>query len=418
MKSKSSNITVKEREFFEKLKNGEPLSVSEIEKILNCKRTSVYNYLKRLKDKGVVFKETMIKNKVYYSLEEMQATENTMEYFPMTFDILRKYTIVQSLQSNPVEKEKLRKKFSVYKPNERRGDGERVILDVKLTHYYDLLKSLVCEEKEIELNKHDNKYYLTGKEIPFIWKLDEDKMETIYAELENIPPKSPYDKQLFSIYQKLSLLRGNIDNRLPFYDHYLVYGRRTNAFNENHKFLKEFSNYDFKNKILNIHYKSDKEIDFAVGMIVYNSEKDKLYLLGENSHEKNIERKYTIINTDTIDHISETEKLNCCYNTKYYHDMVERMFSISVEKPVYVLVEFDNILNIKRKIRQLKAKRKKSDFKIQDDKILYEDEISGLSDFANYLRQFGKSVRAIEPAELKERMRATVERTLMRYEEE
>ncbi|MDE6914926.1 MAG: WYL domain-containing protein, partial [Lachnospiraceae bacterium] len=54
---------------------------------------------------------------------------------------------------------------------------------------------------------------------------------------------------------------------------------------------------------------------------------------------------------------------------------------------------------------------------VENNKIIYTDTISGLSDFAKYLRKFGKSAHVIEPQALKNKMKQSFERTLARYEE-
>ena len=58
--------------------------------------------------------------------------------------------------------------------------------------------------------------------------------------------------------------------------------------------------------------------------------------------------------------------------------------------------------------------REKIDFKPKVALVLG----SGLGDFANYLRQFGRSVHVIEPASLKDKMNFSIDRTLSRYEED
>ena len=49
--------------------------------------------------------------------------------------------------------------------------------------------------------------------------------------------------------------------------------------------------------------------------------------------------------------------------------------------------------------------------------MIYEDTIRGLQDFAGYLRRFGRSVIVDEPADLKEKMIFSAQRTISRYEE-
>lgn len=94
------------------------------------------------------------------------------------------------------------------------------------------------------------------------------------------------------------------------------------------------------------------------------------------------------------------------------------MFSISADPPVRVKVKFDATLE--QKVTQLSMQRKNSSIArdSRNNTLIYTDLISGLYDFANYLRQFGQSVQVLEPAELKKIMELTVTRSLMRYDEE
>lgn len=94
------------------------------------------------------------------------------------------------------------------------------------------------------------------------------------------------------------------------------------------------------------------------------------------------------------------------------------MFSISVEKPVYVKVEFDRVAKVQRKVESLAKNRKYADIEVLEGKIVYTDKISGLSDFIMYLRRFGKSVHVVEPESLKRKLQYSVNNTLKRYGED
>ena len=94
------------------------------------------------------------------------------------------------------------------------------------------------------------------------------------------------------------------------------------------------------------------------------------------------------------------------------------MFSISIEPPTDVIVEFDNVANIERKLRYLSCQRRYASIEVSSKTIIYKDKISGLTDFAMYLRKFGKCVHVIKPAKLQEMMMYSINRTLSRYKEE
>ena len=159
---------------------------------------------------------------------------------------------------------------------------------------------------------------------------------------------------------------------------------------------------------------------FALGKIIYVIEKDSLYLLGKSYSEKvtNDESIDMILNVSRIQNIEELIFTHDCYNSSHYQEIVKNMFSISINEPIKVTVEFDRFGNIERKIRYLTYQRQGSaSYEVKDNKIIYTDSISGLSDFAAYLRKFGKSVHVIEPQELKDKLAFSVTRTLNRYKE-
>ena len=164
-----------------------------------------------------------------------------------------------------------------------------------------------------------------------------------------------------------------------------------------------------------------------------------MYVIGKNMGGENIPDNlpYIIINLKNISGISETSDANLHFNSEYFQSVFEYMFSISVEKPVDVIVDFERFANIERKTSYLKKQRshtniiKNTEKNYETEELLseaelsfgkntirYKDKISGLSDFANYLRQFGSSVKVVEPQELKEKMLFSVKRTLERYNEE
>lgn len=422
MRSRSTKTDKKIALFLEQLQTKEKISIDEIIDLLQCNRASVYNYIKRLEKEGYTTKKELIKNKVYYYLSDQeQSNSNFHSFEPMTANILRKYVLVRELQKGSVEKSTFRKHFTVYK-NKEDGNG-RIPLDVKLTKYYHLLKELI-NEGEIVLDPSNEKYYLTGKNIPLQLSLSESELCNMYYELENITSGTPYYEQLKSLYTRIGVFYGNIDAETPYSKNYIVYGKQMQGFSHINSFLQKITACDYKNKILEISYntKHGKQLTIllAVGLIIYSIEKDTCYILGkEYTTEKEGHMPlYTIIDVSDIIQVNNTSEVNPCYKDSYFMSVFETMFSISTEAPVKVTVEFDRTYNIERKILYLSKQRKKSDVKILNDKILYMDTISGLSDFANYLRQFGRSVNVIEPLSLKEKMMASVERALSRYEEE
>ncbi len=424
MRSKNTKIKDKQIILLERFQADEKLTVLEIMDLLECNRTSAYNYIKRLEESGYILTKEQIKNKVYYSLNFHENKESdAIQYYPMTADILRKFTIIRELQEGAIKKEELRKHFTVYRQDGLYNGEEQVPLDIKPTQYYKLLNDLI-EEGEIVLDQEEQKYYLTGYSIPLQITLNEDDLVNMQIELSTIPAGTPYYEQLKELYISMSLLLGSIDSDTPYIENYLTYGKKMNGFSTVTEQLKKITTYDYKNKVLQITYLSNQSqeltLPIATGMIIYSVEKDKFYLLGEDySIEDQLARpRYTIIDIAKIIDVHEKMDSHSCFHSQFFESIFDAMFSISIEPPVNVIVEFERVANVERKVKYLQMQRKNASIQVQENKILYTDQVSGLADFANYLRRFGKSARVIEPLLLKEKMRQSVELSLARYEEE
>ncbi len=422
----------------ENFKNNGSLSIDDICTILNCKRQSAYNYIDRLEKKGYTFSKQSNGNKTIYSIENSADIEENIKYQPLDKDVIRKYCIMQKLQEGPVSAASLMHKFTISDKN----DEYPVPIDVKHTYFTGLLDSML-NDGDIAIDTSSGKYYLTGNNIPLSLSVDIEQLYDLYNGLSNITPGIPYYKQLCSVCQKAGMLLGNINPGTKSGQNYIVYGRKHEEFDTISSYLSDFIKFDYKHKILQIEYMSRDygkcQVLFATGMIVYCLEKDAMYVIGKNMGGENIPDNlpYIIINLKNISGISETSDANLHFNSEYFQSVFEYMFSISVEKPVDVIVDFERFANIERKTSYLKKQRshtniiKNTEKNYETEELLsepelsfgkntirYKDKISGLSDFANYLRQFGSSVKVVEPQELKEKMIFSVKRTLERYNEE
>lgn len=417
---KKTKTQVKQETLLEKFLSEECLTVAQIMELLECNRQSVYNYIKRLGNNGYSFEKETRNNNIYYTLVKDQMVDNEYLYQPMTADVLRKYAIIQELQNGAVEKEKLRKKFTVYKSKEENASGTKIPLDVGITKYYQMIKELQ-ESGDIELDVKSNSYYLTGKNIPCQLMVNYDGLYDLHDRLSYIAKGSLYYEQLKKIYFKTDILLGNFDENMPYYDNYIVYGKKIEGLNAVTKGLEKISKCDYRNKVLKINCisKNGDRITwiFATGKVVYNAEKDVLYLIGKEYPKDSSKFHYHIIKVSNIDTVEETDRINDCYNDIYFKNQIDYMFSISVERPVNVKVEFDRVANVQKKVENLARNRKHAKIEIIGDKIIYTDKISGLSDFIVYLRRFGKSVHVIEPESLRSKLRFSVNNALTRYGE-
>lgn len=424
MEAKSSKVLRIQQQLLEAFRTHETLTINELCDMLNCSRGSVNNYINRLKENGCCIEKYTRHNHTYYYLNQEKSSAS-IHFEPITADILRKYTIVRELQHTPLSKKELIQKFTPSKSNSS-AESENccVLLDVQETKLNALLKDLI-DSKELELDTATQTYHLTGRKIPLQLNLDYNGLYDLNLELANLPSGSPLFNELDSIYQKTQQQLGCLDYDEPsVHDHYIISGKKLDGLTTIAARLEKLADIDYKKYVLRISYtnKKGEELStyFALGKIIYVIEKDSLYLLGKNYSDKTAtdESLDIIINVARIKDIQPLSFTHDCYNSDYFNKIAESMFSISTKPPVNVVVEFDNFGNIGRKIQYLTYQRRHSaSYEIKDNKIIYKDSISGLSDFAAYLRKFGKSVHVIEPQELKDKLEFSVKRTLNRYTE-
>lgn len=172
----------------------------------------------------------------------------------------------------------------------------------------------------------------------------------------------------------------------------------------------------YTNNTIKISYQSKKGetiiADINVGIVIYSSDKNKTYILGESEYGK------TVIDVDTITSIKKSEGINNIYRNEEYTELAKAMFEISTENPVHVKVEFDDIPSIREKLAVVCRNRQTAYVKKSNGKLLFEDEVSGLPDFAHFLRRFGYGAKVIEPEELREKMIQSAENVLKLYEED
>lgn len=399
------------------LKERGKMSISDMQSLLGCNRQSAYNYIKRLiKDRDCNLQKEVLGNKVYYSL----ATEQTesAEYIPLTPNILRKYNIIRFLQQHPCNKYQLWGKMS----EDNDDIDDLSLIDIGRSTYYKLIEQL---ETEGEILQKDGIYFPTGQSIPLILQInDTGDLYNMWDELYNIFPGHPFYTQLHSIEQKIQFILGNIDGEESACENYITYGRKYLEFSHIDSQLRKLEGYDYKNRILEIEYIPDEiplSLLFSTGLIVYCLEKDTVYLLGQNTNTDTSDEEFlpqTIININTISNIRETEMPNFCYMSETFQEIFETMFSISIEPPVDVKVEFDMTEELKRELRHLEVQRRYAKLQILEETIIYEDKIRGLSDFINYLRQFGGQILYAEPAAIREKLCFSSKSALQRYREE
>lgn len=400
---------------YESFLSSEFLTINDIMKLLNVSRRTAYNYIERLKKNGVAIYTETKHGKSYYFVKRENI--NYLKYEEINKDILRKYAMIQILQKKPLTKGELLKKFRL---SSSHIENEEIdfSLHIGKTKFYQLIEELV-EDKELTYDKN-KKLLPTGNRIPLTLSLSEKDFWQTYSSLELLSPGHPYYSQLMSIYQKQSILIGDLDfeKDQTRWKNYFIYGKKYTEFKQLQSLLKKLKLLPYQEKLLIFTYKTQANdtisVMLATGLLVYSLEKDKLYIIGNSI----LTGEDIIINMASVLSIETTEFRNLHFQSSYYLQLYEDMFSISIEKPVKVVIEFEYIFNIPLKLQQLAIQRKKAKIVTKGNKLIYTDEISGLNDFANYLRRFGRSFRVIEPLELREKMEFSTKRALNRYEKE
>ena len=381
----------------------ESLSVSNIETALETKkRQTVYNYINKLQDLGCIFTKTIYKRRTYYSLDNKDAKEvQLLLYEPLNLNTLRKYSILKDLQSNPVHK-----KNTLYKNTP----------DIQKSQFYELFNELL-KEKEIYQSEEVKRFYLTGKTFTPMIQFDFNELEALYYELAALPSTTSHSLQYQSLYKKIAAYLKEPDSDSHI-DNYICYGRFPQALNEQTlDIFQQLREADFSHNVLKIIYNSKEKKSYtkivAIGLIVHILEKDRFYLIGK---EIGASLTNIIIPIENIRLIEKTELQNTHYLSKEFEDLFNSMFSISTKPPVKVKIAFDVWGNIKDKITALCKQRPNATQHFDGQQIIYTDSISGINDFANYLRQFGKAVHVLEPAELRDKLQKSAQKTLDYYE--
>ena len=212
-------------------------------------------------------------------------------------------------------------------------------------------------------------------------------------------------------------------------DFYMTSGRKSRIPGEMKEKLEEFLKLPFKTKELLVSYPfvdGEKEISFMTGMIVYSTDKNELYLLGE------LDGQNLILRFDRIKKIIPGSKgKNTVYLDDKYRKMFEEAWSVPTEKEDDVEIRFQNVPYVRRFVEDLKRARGEianviypeaepcEDTEIQDPDswIIYRDKIKGIDDFMPYIRSKGSSAIVIKPEKYRKLMMEKTAELIERYKE-
>lgn len=393
------------------------LSVSQMQELLSISRKSVYNYLDELEARNIKLQNrNQGKTKLYSIAEQAEALG---QYGAIDKNVMIVSSIVRAMQKQPMSERELIKNWGM---DLRREDGsfvESEYVAIKATQLHNLLAAL-AEAGILKWDGKNSPYYATGKLVPPLLKLDEDEFYELKDNLESISPGHPYYNQLQQVYEKLNFVCGDVDYQNN--EAYLVQGKSYFQFQKIRPLVYKFINVNFANKIISFDLR-DKQGNvlkkyFAVGMLVYSVDKDKLYMFGHNADAVGqIKKMSTPIDVANIDNLREENGVNMVFENQEYQEIYRNMLSVSIEKAEEVEIEVEHKFNNLAKLEQLKRQRALAKIAVKGDTIIYTDKVSGLADFANYLRTFGKRFKVVKPLKLRKMIINGTMRNLKMYEE-
>ena len=265
----------------------------------------------------------------------------------------------------------------------------------------------------------DVRCYKLTKKSPVLLTLEWDMAQDILSEIRAFGNSYALKDRLKSIEAKLSVaLYSDVESVDG--SNFEIFGNKINRNTEIGSELDRLSEIPFERSAVNVTYKG-KSFLFKVGLLVYVADKDKLYMMGLSQNEDgSFSDKDTVLLVERIEKIEITNIPNDIFRSAHYMNLYDEMFSISTEELEHVVVEFDIFGNIPKKVQQLVSTRKNASFTLDNEKGvgIYEDDIRGMTDFARYLRKYGRSVRVAKPESLKAMMKNTVDRLEERYRQE
>lgn len=250
---------------------------------------------------------------------------------------------------------------------------------------------------------------------PAILIVSEEKLDEFCAEFSCFEKSDPVHQSLLPFFTRASaLLNGGYELENDFYH---VHGRLGNLSARDQEMMKKLQKYPYaRRQLLISHYVSEDELctcKFSTAYIIYSMDKNCFYLLGESQGSP------AIIRMDRIKELKEAQESNHCFHSPVYYKIYSEMFSISVDPPVHVRVRFEGVYNIQQKLSSLASARPAARVAFTDSgDLIYTDTVRGLPDFAHYIRSFGSSAIAEEPAELKELLLDSSRKVIENYEKQ
>ncbi|SFQ09642.1 Predicted DNA-binding transcriptional regulator YafY, contains an HTH and WYL domains [Lachnospiraceae bacterium XBB1006] len=251
----------------------------------------------------------------------------------------------------------------------------------------------------VEMNSSTRTSYRLTSTAPYIIPISADSLYEFCMKYKDTASSISEIEPLKQAYHKMKLLI-NLDDTLESFHRF---GKSNSLSHSQQEKFNTFIQSQYTTHLIQIEY-DDKKDTFAVGLLFYSVETGGLYALGKNLDNNKIESR----RIDWFKNVSTLPIENSDYHADIYFKIYNEMFSSSYEDEVFkVKILFQDFGNVGKRFTDLAKIRENAKIYAVKNKpddcpydYIYEDSLRGLTDFARYLRSFGRSVLALEPPKL------------------
>lgn len=443
--TKKEEIQARRQEILRLLQNSDrehPIALSELMERYDTSRRTIYDDIKALQDSGYAVEN--VSRKGFYLLRDREAKtgeseyngSEAVEYAYKRKELYRKsrvesfqevmLMITIQLSRNPLSLDEIVEAYGRICSYDSRNASS---LNSAVSRKVDQLVELGY------LVEEDGRY-TTSLSAPVYLRLTEKQIEDLNDLILLYGQDGAHAKTLAGIAEQLRAVYegGMLDEEGKSYG----IGLHRIRSDETQSEVDLINRYAYDRKKLRLTYEGkrgdrSKINGFSTGLVIYASDKDRLYLIGRSDLMKaprsgewvrNHEYSYLILDVSRILEISEMDDQNTDFQSEEYMEMFRQMLVVDVDPPEQVRVKIDAgnrnlIRKFERHIRTrnegLEDGQEVAALTEMDEGYLYTDTVRGLAELARFLRQFGRSVTVLGPDELREKMLFTAERALKRY---
>lgn len=271
-----------------------------------------------------------------------------------------------------------------------------------------------------DTGRYQTKYVLTDQ-APCIIPISEDDLFDFCQQFEQSASTLSEAKPLKQAYNRMKALVSYDGNVVEQYH----FGKQNQISPKQVAALKKFTAHSYKDHLVRIKtiWRGEEAFtDFATGLIFYSTETGGFYALGRNVKTDQI----LSLRIEWFLDVTDLPEKNTEFHSQSYYDIYDEMIASQYEPELsHVKVLIQDSFNITSRFQNLTAVRKHAKLRkldqvpdccFYDSAYVYEDDIRGLSDFSRYLRKFGASVVALEPAKLRDNMLYTYEHVVSNNE--